>query len=204
MDLIESLSKNKLQVFVVSFLGLVSLALLILNVLITNNFPTTSATLGTKTVQIGKLQSFAPPSLFQIPKLHIKSSIQYIGLTPEGAMDVPNNSTDVGWYKLGPNPGNRGNSVITGHLNTANGVPGVFANLKMLSPGDEINIVDQEGSLITFRVTKSQIYNPDEDDSEVFGPSNTSHLILITCDGDWDIKKNSYTQRLVVFTDLDT
>jgi len=37
---------------------------------------------------------------------------------------------------------------------------------------------------------------------KAFSPPAGSHLNLITCSGVWDAKTNSYTKRLVIFTDL--
>lgn len=40
-----------------------------------------------------------------ISKLRINASIQHLGLTPDGAMDVPKGPAEVAWFNLGPRPG---------------------------------------------------------------------------------------------------
>ena len=75
----------------------------------------------------------------------------------------------------------------------------MFDRLHELQPGDFIYVNNNEGSSVRFVVTKISIYAPDTDASEVFGPSFEARLNLITCDGDWDARANSYSKRLVVF-----
>ena len=142
------------------------------------------------------------PVGLKIPSIHVDAVIQQVTLNKEGAMDVPTNATDIGWYTLGPSPGERGSSVFSGHFNGANGKKGVFSNLDKLKPGDTIEVLTDLGTSMTFIVRESRTYHPGYAE-EVFLPKdNGIHLNLITCDGVWDEAKKSYTKRLVVFADL--
>lgn len=141
------------------------------------------------------------PVRLTIPAINVSAAIQYLGVTPNGIMDVPTNSTDAGWFKLGPRPGEKGSAVIDGHFDGPNGVPGVFTNLHKLKPGDKMTIEDDNGTKMTFIVRESRNYNPGYAE-EVFSRNDTAHLNLITCYGSWDSTKNSYSKRLVVFADL--
>lgn len=136
-----------------------------------------------------------------IPKISIDTSIQQVGVAPNGAMDVPTNVIDVGWFDLGPRPGEKGSAVIDGHFDRKNGGPGIFFNLYKLKKGDKLYIQDNKGKIITFIVQGSSIYNPGYANN-VFTSSNGVHLNLITCDGVWDGAKKSYSKRLVVFADM--
>src|SRR5205085_1186906 len=64
------------------------------------------------------------PVRLRIPALGLRTSIEPVGLRA-GAMDVPTNVWDVGWFQLGPRPGDVGNAVIDGHLDSTTG-PAVF------------------------------------------------------------------------------
>ena len=141
------------------------------------------------------------PARIKIPKIYLDATIQQLGFTKDGAMDVPTNSVDVGWFKLGPRPGEIGSAVIDGHLDAKNGVQGVFYKLNKLIPGDTVYIKDKKGKSIAFIVRESRTYDPKEDVPNVFNNIDGNHLNLITCDGAWDKGKKSYSKRLVVFTD---
>ncbi len=136
-----------------------------------------------------------------IPSINVNTSIQYLGVTPKGEMDVPSNTVDVGWFKLGSRPGEKGSAVISGHFDGKNGEAGVFTNLNKLRKGDNIYIQDDKGRYISFIVRESRTYDPGYAE-EVFSVNDTAHLNLITCDGVWDGAKKSYTKRLVVFADI--
>lgn len=141
------------------------------------------------------------PVRLKIPKINVDTAIKYMGVTSKGEMEVPDNAVDVGWFKLGVRPGEKGSAVIAGHFDGKNGEAGIFTNLYKLKEGDKLYITDNKGIPITFVVRESRIYNPGYAD-DVFSESDSVHLNLITCDGIWDGDKKSYNKRLVIFADL--
>jgi LPXTG-site transpeptidase (sortase) family protein len=143
------------------------------------------------------------PKQITIPKINVNANFQYVGTTEDGQMDVPSNGTDVAWYEYGARPGEEGNSVIAGHLDTYTSRTAVFTNLKKLVNGDDIYVTDENGKKYHFQVTKNIFYsNATAPVKEIFGPASKSHLILITCGGAWDRKAGTYSQREVVYADL--
>jgi|ERR1035437_3094225 LPXTG-site transpeptidase (sortase) family protein len=136
-----------------------------------------------------------------IPVINVNAKIQYLGVTSNGEMEIPSNATDVGWFKLGPRPGERGSAVIAGHFDGENGEAGVFTNLNKLKKGDKLYIKDANGKTISFVVQENRIYDPGYA-NDVFSGSSSAYLNLITCDGVWDGAKKSYSKRLVVFADI--
>ena len=151
--------------------------------------------------QIVSKVSLELPVRLIIPVINVNAKIQYLGVTPNGEMEIPSNATDVGWFKLGPRPGERGSAVIAGHLDGKNGEAGVFINLYKLKKGNILYIKDAKGKIISFVVRESRIYDPGYA-NDVFSGSDSAHLNLITCDGVWDGAKKSYSKRLVVFADI--
>lgn len=143
----------------------------------------------------------ASPVRLMIPSINVNANIQYVGITPKGEMEVPNNSVDVGWFKIGSRPGEKGSAVIAGHIDGENGDSGVFANLYKLKDGDKLYIEDDSGITTSFVVRERRIYNPGYAE-EVFSSNDGAHLNLVTCDGVWDGIKKSYSKRLVVFADI--
>lgn len=146
---------------------------------------------------------FGLPVRLKIPVINVDASIEAVGLTPGGAMDVPKNPDGVGWFDLGPHPGNIGSAVIAGHYGIwKNGQETVFDNLNKLQSGDKINVLDDQGTSISFVVRESLSFDPNADASSVFvSDDGKSHLNLITCEGTWDAASKSYSKRLVVFAD---
>ena len=146
--------------------------------------------------------SFLLPIRFKIPKLNINSSIEYVGVTSDGAMDVPEGPIDVAWYKFGSRPGELGSAVIAGHSGWKDGLPAVFDDLYKLRKGDKIYIEDEKGKIITFIVRESKIYDENRDTEDVFGlKDGKSHLNLITCEGAWNETEKGRPNRLIVFSD---
>jgi len=142
------------------------------------------------------------PMRLKIPNINVDSAVEYVGVTADGAMDVPKIPADAAWFNLGPRPGEKGSAVIAGHFDWKNGAPAVFANLDKLRPGDKLYIEDDKGVIIIFVVRESRSYDPQADASGVFGSNDgKAHLNLITCEGIWNKAAKSYSRRLVVFAD---
>lgn len=142
------------------------------------------------------------PVRLKIPSIHVDSAIEYVALTPQGAMDVPKNPADVAWYNLGPRPGERGSSVVAGHYDTQKGAPAVFSELRVLQKGDKIYVESDDGVVTAFVVREIKKYSRNANAPEVFGSNDEgAHLNLVTCEGTWNKSAKSYSKRLVVFAD---
>ncbi|HZJ40856.1 MAG TPA: class F sortase [Candidatus Saccharimonadales bacterium] len=145
---------------------------------------------------------FGLPTRLKIPKINVDAAFEQVGLTPNGEMDIPKNQDNVAWFKLGPSPGENGSAVVAGHYGWKGGEPSVFDNLYKLRKGDKLYIEDDQGVIISFVVRTIRRFDPKADASDVFISSDgKSHLNLITCEGTWDKTSESYSQRLVIFTD---
>jgi sortase (surface protein transpeptidase) len=112
-------------------------------------------------------------------------------------MATPSTPESVGWYRYGPVPGDPGDAVIDGHLDSATG-PAVFWRLGRLRPGDEI-VVDLPGrGMRVFRVDGLTTVPYTAHPSGLFATSGTPRLSLITCAGPFDPLSRTYAQRLIV------
>jgi sortase A len=154
---------------------------------------------------------FAPaPIVLQphliISRIKVDTPIDPMGLTADGAMEAPNSSQNVGWFKLGAHPGDKGTAVIAGHYGRwKDGKESVFDGLHTLQKGDNVSVKDEKGTVTTFVVRALRTYSQDQIAPEVFGSSDKiAHLNLITCEGTWNGAQQSYSNRLVVFTDKKT
>lgn len=155
------------------------------------------------TVQASNSVKPGLPIRLNIPAIQVNAVVDYVGLTPEGAMDVTSNQDNVAWYQLGPRPGEEGSAVIAGHFGPwNNGRGSVFDQLHTLSIGDKIYVEDDQGVTNEFVVRETRRYNPDDTVPEVFNVTDgVAHLNLITCEGKWDSITKNYSKRLVIFTD---
>lgn len=136
----------------------------------------------------------------EIPVIGVSAVVKDMGLTPAGAMAVPDNQIDSGWYSFGTRPGEVGSAVIGGHNTFARG-PGVFSRLNELQVGDLLSVVDATGTTTSFIVRDIKTFNALDTNTGIFESETGTHLNLITCSGVWNPFTQSYTTRLVVFTD---
>jgi LPXTG-site transpeptidase (sortase) family protein len=144
------------------------------------------------------------PTRVKIPVIRVDAAVEYVGLTPEGAMDVPKDYSQTAWYEPGPRPGEQGNAAIAGHVDSKTG-KAVFWDLAKLKPGDEVFIVGDDGAERRFVVTGVQSYGrTDAPLQEIFGPTTSRRLNLITCDStsNFDRKTGEYAANVVVYTEL--
>jgi len=142
------------------------------------------------------------PVRLKIPRIGVGAKIESVGLTSQGSVGVPEGPANVAWFDGSPNPGDMGNAIISGHFGWKDGLSSVFDNLSRLEKGDVLYVEDDAGMTITFVVRESRNYDPKADASVVFNSSDgEAHLNLITCEGVWSATEESYSLRLVVFTD---
>jgi len=144
------------------------------------------------------------PVRLKIPKINLDISLEQVGLTSQGAVDVPKGKSNAAWFNVWPRPGEIGSAIIVGHYGIfKNGISAVFNNLSKLKPGDKIYTEDKDGKTIIFVVRKFQTYNSNDNAVDVFSPNDgKAHLNLITCEGVWDKISKSYSKRLIIFADL--
>lgn len=142
------------------------------------------------------------PTTIEIPAIDLSAPVEAVGLKENGEMDVTESFEKTGWYEGGYKPGEPGNAVIGGHVDSRNG-PAIFYNLNKLSKGDEIIVKNKDGDDRIFVVSDMKEYPwNDAPLQSIFGYSHASTLNLITCTGDFDRSSRNYSKRLVVYTEL--
>lgn len=138
------------------------------------------------------------PTHLTIPSIKLDTSVIDVGITANGEMDVPDGATKhVGWYKYGTVPGDTGSAVMDAHVYAA------FNKLRYVKTGDDIYVTNGKGEKLHFRVTDSRVYALDEIPLEnIFAKSDGRHLNFITCARKFIPSLNTYSHRLVVYTEL--
>ena len=141
----------------------------------------------------------ARPVSLTIPLIGVKTQLVKLGLTADGALQVPSSTTVAGWYTGAPRPGDIGSAVIVGHVDSLTG-PGVFYRLSELRPGNRIFVLRADGTTVAFRVTAVRDYQKDHFPThDVYGPTPDAELRLITCGGDFNAATGHYLSNVVVY-----
>ncbi len=145
----------------------------------------------------------AIPVRLLIPTITLDAHIEAVGPLADRTMGTPlqDRWSDVGWYEVGPRPGQQGSAVIDGQLDRPGGSPAVFWNLRDLHPGAPVTVIDSQGQNWLFRVLGSNYYPYDQVPlPRIFGDASGVYLNLITSAGDWIPSQHQTTLRLVVYT----
>lgn len=146
------------------------------------------------------------PTRLVIPSIAVDAPFTTLTLAASGALNPPpgDNKNLVGWYKGGVTPGENGNAIVAGHVDTKTG-PAVFLLLDDVRQGALINITRQDGIVATFKVDSVETFSKAEfPDERVYGRTSTPQLRLITCGGSYDRQAKDYTDNVVVFAHLDS
>jgi Sortase domain len=143
------------------------------------------------------------PVRVDIPRIHVTSSLDRLGRAADGTVEVPSDWQVAGWYAPGPRPGDPGSAVILGHVDSKSG-PAVFYRLRELDRGDEIKVARADGSTVRFIVERTQQYPKNRfPTDEVYYPTLTPALRLVTCGGDFDATAGHYRSNVIVFATLE-
>lgn len=148
------------------------------------------------------------PISIRIPAIGVNSRLLYVGLNPDGTIQVPplNNSrltNEAAWYKYSPTPGQPGPSIIEGHVDSLSAGPSVFFRLGALKPGDMVYITLADRQMAVFKITGVRLYLKDQfPTGAVYGNTGYAALRLITCGGSFDEQSHHYTSNVVAFASL--
>lgn len=151
------------------------------------------------------LQHVTPPIRLSIPTIGVDAAVQSVGITKKGSMSSPNNFTDVGWYRYGTVPGERGSAVLAGHLDNGLALAGVLKRLQEVHVGDDVGVTTKDGTKLVFRVAEINTYPfRDAPVDLIFNRDDAARLNIITCAGDWIPSEKTYSKRLVVSAVLES
>ena len=146
----------------------------------------------------------AVPVRIEILAIDLEAPIRPLGIARgTGLMEVPENVTEVGWYRFGPVPGHPGSAVLAAHVDMAGEGPGVFFHLDRLRVGDQVNVGYDDGTTSSFVVSQAERVPKGElNFDSVFSAAGEPLLRLITCGGDFNRTFRSYDDNVVVTAQL--
>ena len=142
----------------------------------------------------------ADPKKIIMPSIGVDAFIQNMGVDQHKEVAAPSNIHLAGWFVDSVRPGQRGLSIIDGHVNGRTEKDAVFAGLAKLKPGDFFTVIRGDDAELRYKVMNSKtvvlakvpdiLYSQD--------PSIRSQLNLITCGGAFDRASQEYASRTVV------
>ncbi len=153
-----------------------------------------------------RLDKRSRPVRVDIPAIDVSAPLLPVGLAGNGAIDLPpaDKPHHAGWYEPSVAPGQRGRSVIVGHLDSRYSGPAVFYRLGALRPGHTVTVIRHDGIVAVFRVHATSLHPRNQFPvSSVLGPSTRPDLRLITCGGDYD-KSTGWSHNIIVSAHLVT
>ena len=142
------------------------------------------------------------PVEVRIPSIDVVSPLHPLGLAEDGTLEVPSGDRydEAAWYDGSPTPGEVGPTVIEGHVTGAGGVESVFFDLGALRAGDTAEVEREDGRTVTFEVYRVDQFAKDAFPTvDVYGPTDSPELRLITCGGEFDEAEQSHEDNTVVY-----
>ncbi|XAS63986.1 class F sortase [Pseudarthrobacter sp. So.54] len=129
----------------------------------------------------------------------INMPVVEVGVSPDGAMEIPEPFDEAGWYRFGPAPGAAtGTAVLAAHVDTTSeNAP--FSQLKTVAPGTLVQVQREGAPALTFRVTGVELMAKDAfDGASIFRRDGPPQLKLVTCGGRWLDEQQDYGDNVIV------
>jgi LPXTG-site transpeptidase (sortase) family protein len=140
------------------------------------------------------------PKVLTISKLGIHATVDPVSTTAAGAMGVPENIWNAGWYSGSAKPGQPGAVFMDGHASSTRGA--LFGNLDSLVIGDEMQVERADGRVISYKVAKVSVLNRNDVNMiEAMQPldSQKGGLNIMSCVGQWVSAENTLENRVLIY-----
>lgn len=133
-----------------------------------------------------------------IDGIGVSDPIRAVGLEENGELEIPD-VDEIGWYRYGAAPGERGATVLAAHVYW-NDRRGPFHKLGRMEPGDLMEVDLADGSVRTYAVVERTMYDKDSlPDDRIWRRTGPETLVLITCGGSFNPEIRRYRQNIVVY-----
>ncbi|MCZ4125573.1 sortase domain-containing protein [Streptomyces sp. H39-S7] len=138
------------------------------------------------------------PTAVDIPQVGLHANLQAVTLSPDGEVPLPEDPVYAAWLASSPTPGERGASIVAGHVDTDHG-PAAFYQLSAVHPGMAVAVKRRDGTTAHFTIDAVAVYPQNAfPAATVYAPAPGPALRLITCTG-WDPDTRAYQDNVVVY-----
>jgi LPXTG-site transpeptidase (sortase) family protein len=138
------------------------------------------------------------PKSIDIPSIDVEAPLMKLGLSDDGEVELPpyEKPKVAGWYSGSAVPGEKGASVIIGHVDTKT-APAVFYKLRQLRKGQSVKVERSDGKVVEYKVdTIEQVSKDHFPAKRVYVEDG---LKLVTCGGKFDYAKGEYIDNIIVY-----
>ncbi|MEV0389678.1 class F sortase [Nonomuraea sp. NPDC050643] len=138
------------------------------------------------------------PESIDIPSIDVEADLMKLGLEKNGEVQLPpyEKPKVAGWYTGSAVPGEKGASVIIGHVDTKT-APAVFYKLRHLRKGQTVKVERSDGKVVEFKVDAiEQVHKDSFPTKRVYVEDG---LKLVTCGGKFDYAKGEYLDNIIVY-----
>ena len=141
------------------------------------------------------------PVSIVIPAADVDAEVERTKIV-DGQMLDPSGPWIVAWYEGTALAGERGNSVLSGHVDYWDVGPAVFHSVARLGQGAEIILYGAEGGSYTYGVEYIERIEvaslTQEKLNQIVGPTDYGAVTLITCGGEFNYDTGQYYQRDII------
>ena len=141
----------------------------------------------------------AQPVRVQVEGTGIDLEVVPTGVEDNGAMTIPDNHYQAGWYRYGPHPGDpAGSAVLAAHVDSrTEALP--IAGLKDVPPGTKVTVTLEDGSAVVYQTEKVEnMAKRSLDGHRLFDRAGAPLLKLVTCGGRWLDTEDDYEDNVVL------
>ncbi|MFD7714002.1 class F sortase [Streptomyces sp. NPDC059785] len=139
----------------------------------------------------------------RIPAIQVDAPVMPVGLDAAGWVDAPppEDPNLAGWFTGAVSPGEKGTSVVVGHVDNKLG-PAVFYGLGALKKGNRVEVRRKDGKTAVFEIYGIEVFEKkDFPGDRVYGDKGKPELRVITCGGGFS-KQHGYDGNVVAFARL--
>ena len=143
----------------------------------------------------------APPRRLRLPVQHVDAAVQPVSVDTGGALGVPDDPRQLGWWTGSARPGAAsGTVVLDGHVDSAERGLGALFRLREAQLGEEISVQNASGTTTRYTVVARRSYAKTAlPAAEIFAQDTRPRLVLITCGGRFDPATRHYADNVVVY-----
>ncbi len=143
----------------------------------------------------------APPVNVSLPSIGVDAaSVVDVALDENGAVEIPDDVREVGWYRRGPRPGEDGNAFMTSHVDSRTQGRGVLFDLRRVEPGDPVQVEHEDGTISQWEVVRRErITKGAYPMEQVFRFDGPPGLVIDTCGGEFDPATGSYESIDIIY-----
>lgn len=139
------------------------------------------------------------PRFINIPSINASGCIIKVGTDQNKAVAAPNSIYLAGWYTGSVLPGDKGVSLIDGHV-SGKYADGIFKNIRKLKKSDTFQVEFGDSSTRSFEVVSVSSYSVDDTSTQMLKQHDEvqNQLNLITCTGSFNKNTQQYDKRVIV------